>query len=97
MNQSAVMEVNKLLNLIGTSRLSKADIIKFDKASVLPVSTVDCYDVAMETLLMRGKYDPRVKQQQAELVELAKLEMVTLNAPQASSPTVNIPIMAIGL
>lgn len=97
MNESNIIEVDALLKLVESARLTGNEIVKLNKAGHNPSDDEGYYLTAQQTLVWRTSYNANAKGQLEELAELALMDSVVLPEPVIEVPEVHVPIFGIGL
>ena len=91
MKELAIIEVNKLLELIGGSRLSDSELVILTKKKIDPVSLCEYYSTTGEILEIRSNYNPDAKKELTALISLAKDDGCTIKGVKIHTPRVDVP------
>ena len=94
MKELAIIEVNKLLELIGGSRLSDSELVILTKKKIEPVSLCEYYSATGTILEIRSNYNPDAKKELTALISLAKDEGCTIKGVKIHAPRVDVPLYA---
>ena len=97
MQEIAIIEIDALLVLINSTRLTENEIIRLKKADFDPIDLNGYYATTAQLLSYRSVYDTSAKQHSKLLIDIAKTDNIELKQPILSTPEVNIPFFAGGL
>ena len=97
MDEIAIIEINSILGLINSTRLTENEITRLNKAEQDPLSLCEYYDTTALLLGWRSDYDNDAKKQLELLTEIAATDECEVAQPALSTPDVNIPVFAGGL
>ena len=97
MNEVAVLEINSILELINSTRLTENEIIRLDKAGEAPVDNCGYYETTATLLGWRMEYDTNASAQFDLMISFASSEGCSIIKPEVPVVDVNIPMFAGGL
>ena len=97
MDEISIIEVNAMLALVESTRLTENEITRLTKAGQNPQELCEYYDTTALLLGWRSEYDNDVKSQLSLLSDIAKTDDCEIVQPALSTPDVDIPVFAGGL